>query len=486
MLHSKVKGACLDNFAQKEKKVMRMSANRSGKRGGSGREGLIHASHSFSGCSSVAFLASLLKISMIMALFPSCESGSPGMAGVDQATLDLSIIRPIAVTRSSCGDRVSVNPAGSDFTSYVRTLDVFVFDNDVSRRLDSYQRFEHPSRSLTLASTTGEKTVVAVANPPESGYSVRQVSTYDALEQLLAHLYEDNPSYPLMSGEAVLTAGGRCSVALEPMMSEVVLNSVLCDFSGKAYSGELLENARVYLTNVNASAHILRRDDFKPVDILNAGRLSPNDMSLMSDPTALVKEVRTGIGASKCGIGMVRKNVNISLYTYPNDVAEESLGTPFTRLVLEGSIAGEKTYYPININRPGWGYTQGHQGIGRNARYIYDLAVTRKGSSDPDVPVFPEDKSDTGWIVLYPGNFITARDGDDVHIWCEMFPSHASLDICKDDLDYDVSRGIYTYDYDEDGHGVTLHCLRGGTGMFTIDAGPPINTGFLVIVVVNP
>ena len=57
--------------------------------------------------------------------------------------------------------------------------------------------------------------------------------------------------------------------------------------------------------------------------------------------------------------------------------------------------------------------------------------------------------------------------------------------LCREDLDFDVERGIYEYEMDSDGHGVTLLLKDNGTGMFTIDAGPPVNDGFLVLVVVN-
>ena len=73
-----------------------------------------------------------------------------------------------------------------------------------------------------------------------------------------------------------------------------------------------------------------------------------------------------------------------------------------------------------------------------------------------------------------------------VHVWCEVYPEDTPIDISRDDLDFDVERGIYTYEMDPDGHGVVLTLRENGTGMFTIDAGPPVNDGFLVIIVVNP
>ena len=140
----------------------------------------------------------------------------------------------------------------------------------------------------------------------------------------------------------------------------------------------------------------------------------------------------------------------------------------------------------MEINQDGFGYASGPHGLSRNVKYSYSLLVTRKGSTDPDDLVGPEEVIGEAWIKLYPGQFITGTNNEKVHVWVEVYPEDTPVIIDRDDLDFDVDRGIYTYEMDPDGKGVTLTLKDNGTGMFTIDAGPPVNDGFLVMVVVNP
>jgi hypothetical protein len=56
-----------------------------------------------------------------------------------------------------------------------------------------------------------------------------------------------------------------------------------------------------------------------------------------------------------------------------------------------------------------------------------------------------------------------------------------------EELEYDNSRGIYDYNIDPDGKGVTLVLESQGTGILYMTAGDPINeTGMLVIEVNRP
>lgn len=435
------------------------------------------------GRSPLAALACLLIISYVIPV--SCVSlgglASPGMFKSQVLVVSES---PIAVVRSSDAPSLVLTPSSD--APVVQSLDLFVFNDDAFRTLDSYQRYESPSSAVEIYSSGGDKIVVGVANLSQSLYNIYKVSSYDALEGMKVHLENEDPAHPVMTGESVLAAGGECSLRLEPLMARVELSSVSCDFAGKPYAGELLEHAKVYLTNVSGTSELLRTSGFAPANILNMGALSDMDMSRLQAPCLLCNELHTGLGRSGTAVGAERQDVGVVMHAYPNEAEEESIGSPFTRLVLEGEIGGEKTYYPLNINRPGFGYVKGRQGLSRNVRYVFDLAITRKGTSDPDTPITPGEVETTGWIELHPGNVLWGRDGEQLHIWVEMYPEETDLDICRDDLDYDVERGIYSYEMDPDGHGVVLDLLKGGTGMFTIDAGPPVNAGFLVIVIVNP
>ena len=56
--------------------------------------------------------------------------------------------------------------------------------------------------------------------------------------------------------------------------------------------------------------------------------------------------------------------------------------------MIEGMLDGELYYWPIDINRDADSHEYGVLG---GHRYIYDIKITRKGSSDPDIPVRTED-----------------------------------------------------------------------------------------------
>lgn len=367
--------------------------------------------------------------------------------------------------------------AGYPGYSDISSLDIFVFDDDQLRRLDSYSRIDRPETPyISVTSGAGDKLVVILANCGLKSFTSAEIRTYDALESLRWSLADEDPAAPVMSGECQISAGadGFTPIQLTPLMADVCLDFVKVNFAGRGYRSRTLENASVYLTNISGSAEVLRQDGFRITELENSGSLDRGYLASMRHPEMIYSQVTPGHWTP------------VNLYCYPNDAADGLLGSPHTRLVLQGDIDGQTYYYPVDINQEGFGYTSGPHGISRNIRYSYSLLITRKGSLDPDTPVGPEEVVGEGWIKLYPDQFITGSTGEKVHIWCEVYPEDTPLDICRDDLDYDVERGIYTYEMDGDGHGVTLTLQDGGTGMFTIDAGPPVNDGFLVIVVVNP
>lgn len=367
--------------------------------------------------------------------------------------------------------------AGYEGYSDISRLDIFVFNDDDLRQLDSYSRIEAPETPyLTITSSAGDKLVVVMANCTGKVFASDQIWSYDTLEEVRWHLADEDPSKPVMSGECQICAGasGYTPLQLTPLLSNVCLDFIKCDFAGRGYKSKTLSNASVYLTNLSESCEILRHDGFRPSEIENYGALDSEFLRTISHPEMIYSTVVPGQW----------KPVN--LYCYPNDSSDSELGSPHTRMVVQGDIDGTTYYYPIEINQEGFGYRSGPHGVSRNIKYSYNLLITRKGSTDPDTLVGPEETVEQGWIELHPGQLITGHTGDEVRVWCELYPEDTTLDICRDDLDYDVERGIYTYEMDDDGHGVTLALAGGGTGMFTIDALDPVNQGFLVIVVVDP
>ena len=361
--------------------------------------------------------------------------------------------------------------------SAVDRLDIFVFNDDEIRRLDSYCSVSTPQTAyIQVNSSAGDKLVVVLANCSDRSFTYDEFKTYSALESVIWRLKDEDPTRPVMSGECQISAGaeGYTPVKLTPLLANVCLDFLKCDFTGRGYRSRTLENCSVFLTNLSGSSEILRQDGFRVSELENAGRLDPGYLASMKHPEMIMRPVTPGQWSP------------VDLYCYPNDSADDMMGSPPTRMVVQGDIDGTTYYYPVDINREGFGYTSGPRGLSRNVKYSYSLLITRKGSTDPDTPVGPAQAVGEAWIKLYPGQFITGTNEERIHVWCEVYPEDTPVDISREDLDFDVERGIYTYEMDPDGHGVVLTLKENGTGMFTIDAGPPVNDGFLVIVVVNP
>lgn len=89
------------------------------------------------------------------------------------------------------------------------------------------------------------------------------------------------------------------------------------------------------------------------------------------------------------------------------------------------------------------------------------------------------------YFILHPGEYIVGDIGDKIHIWCEIFPPNTPFDLGYEELELDKSRGIYDYEPDKDGLGVTLTLLKSGRGMLYMSAGYPINDSKLIVVEVN-
>ena len=88
-------------------------------------------------------------------------------------------------------------------------------------------------------------------------------------------------------------------------------------------------------------------------------------------------------------------------------------------------------------------------------------------------------------LVKYPSGYIRGNIGEKIHLGCILTPSHAPFDIGLEYLEDDKATGIYDYEIDTDGHGVTLHLKGPGTGLIYMEAGDPINEAALFIIEVN-
>lgn len=94
-------------------------------------------------------------------------------------------------------------------------------------------------------------------------------------------------------------------------------------------------------------------------------------------------------------------------------------------------------------------------------------------------------RHDPPHFIMYPGEYIEGRVGEDIHIWCDFFPPNAPFDPGYEELNFDKSRGIYDYRIDEDGKGVVLMLRNPGTGIVLMTAGAPVNQSGMSIIVVR-
>jgi hypothetical protein len=360
-------------------------------------------------------------------------------------------------------------------------LDVLIYDDDSLRRLDTWQHFEPDDFDVdyTLLSGGGAKIFVFIANyAPLPSVSVSQMGSFDALSTFEIRLADDSSQQPVMTSVVRAESGSDLNtVTLEPLLSEVMLGTISYDFSGKEYENESLKNVCAYLINVSASTQILRDSLFTPSEVLNYGGLIESDMASLASPDMLYRDIPPFSADSSYEAG-------VKFCCYPNDLSEESMGQPFTRLVVQGDIAGQTCYYPIDVNRPGFGYRSGRAGLGRNVRYRVNLSLTQKGSDSPEGSIPAEDITES-WMVLYPGQYIRRPVGDYLRVWVEVYPEDTPVQFDIQDLEDDTAEGYYTYELEDDGRAVVLHLLRPGMGMFCVDAGPPVNNGFLILVIID-
>ncbi len=255
-------------------------------------------------------------------------------------------------------------------------IDVLIFNDDRMQKLDTYQRFGRTDLlKIKVGSSVGGKLMTVALNSGKEPYNWTGILSRSSLGEVYVNLEDETLAYPVMSGEGRIQAGIPISLRVQRLSSEVFLRSLGCSFTGKGYENEVLKNIRVYLTNVNAEAPLFTEETYLPRRLVNKGGLDMSDISDFREPDILMRELEFDILDATV-------NTDIRLRCFPNEAAEESLGAAFTRLVIEGEIAGETYYWPIDINRG-----HGGKGISRNCRYIFDILITSLGHRDPDTPI---------------------------------------------------------------------------------------------------
>lgn len=251
--------------------------------------------------------------------------------------------------------------------------DVFIYEDDAYGRLDSYQSFNSGTEKFKVSSGSGKKVAVVLGNMRNGFPEWEKVLSLKTLSAQCSCLENEGEDSPVLSGMAHFVAGESLEVKLRPLLSRVRLRSLCCDFRGTAYAFQNLENVKVYLTNVNAECSLLEGTE-NGVRIVNGGALNRSDLLRFRSPGIVYRELSGSIGMDPVQTG-------VSLYCYPNPATEEGFGSPFTRLVIEGTILGKTWYWPINLN------PIGEEGIRGGESYELSVMLRRSGTEDPDTPI---------------------------------------------------------------------------------------------------
>lgn len=305
---------------------------------------------------------------------------------------------PATVPDTACRTASTISITKSPHTA-METLDIFVFRDDEARLLDCYQRVDQPEKwDGRIMSSAGNRIIHICANSRTGKGEWPLIRSMHSLEKISFNLEDESRENPVMTGEAKIPASGPdfmypglpyTEIPMSPLTCEIVLRSLICDFKGRPYDGERITDAKVYLTNVNATRRLYSAEGSMPERIINAGFLNRYDLARFRDSSLIIKHIDKSIG--KDGI-----QEDIRLYCYPNMAEEDSPGTPVTRMVIEGKVSGKTYYWPIDISR-GLG-----NGISGGKSYIFDVRITRKGTTDPDIPVRTEEVNITfeeeSWI----------------------------------------------------------------------------------------
>lgn len=256
-------------------------------------------------------------------------------------------------------------------------IDIFTFESTGAGHLDSYQHISSlDGSSIGIRSQKGTKHVFICMNGQRTMHDWSGINSLESLGETYIELKNERRNALCATSEGMIEAGTKSPGRFEmrKIASEIVLNSISCDFTGKAYAGKTITDVKVYLTNVNARCSLTADGAVSPSGIVNAGKADHGDMEEFAEPDLLFQEMEDNIDDTPSDAGL-------SFICYPNSSQAEGPGTPFTRLVIEGRIDGQTYWWPIVINR---GEDAEMPGIHRNSRYVFDIKITRKGASSPD------------------------------------------------------------------------------------------------------
>lgn len=175
----------------------------------------------------------------------------------------------------------------------------------------------------------------------------------------------------------------------------------------------------------------------------------------------------------------------IRLYMLENLLDKEEKLAPFIEIDLEYN---SKTL----CNKPGeylkYRFKTGE--IRRNTDYKFTVTPVGNGLSGDSWRIDKDAlqvKESAKRFDLLPAAYNVCMVSDTFHLWCDIFPEDAPMEI--EFLAYDDDEkvaALYDYEIDKNGHGVRLMPHKDGAALIYFKAGPPVSRDTLAMVVFNP
>jgi hypothetical protein len=282
--------------------------------------------------------------------------------------------------------QIYIYPSGK---TTLQGLDLLFFQDGPLFRLDAYQHLDGiTGNRVTGTSSTAARTLIILSNYPSEAFSWSGIRSFESLAGLPFRLEDENPATPLLFG--ISEAGVMDKVVLRPMLAKITLHSIACDFSGRAYAGERLQDVRAYLTYARRECRPFAPED-PPSSWLNAGRLDEAGTAALPHPELVLRSLSPSLG------GRIYPSADFFCYPNPSDGTE--FGRPVTRLVIEGKLRGVTCYYPIDLPL-----------LEADVQYAMDVTLTRAGTTDPDIPAVSGSVRLESRVLDWDG-----REWDDIH-----------------------------------------------------------------------
>ena len=278
----------------------------------------------------------------------------------------------------------------------VNTLEIFIFKNTGEAAVDNgqlelYKKYSASDLTtglsgLELTVSTGKKTVYAVCNSHNAN-NFAGVNTLTLFKNEISLLKNENLKNFTMSGskDVELSTSNDITITVSRMVARVKLSSVKTAFAGTPLEGSTLQNVKAYLINVHAEKSLWNGSDKSGSQILNLAKYIEDDCNGLAMSGMLYESIADQVDDTG-------NSTACWFYAFENSIEQEnSTGKDYyTRLVIEGTLNGVTYYYPINVNRTGFGYVSNADikpGIERNKSYELSVVIGKTGSLDPNEPI---------------------------------------------------------------------------------------------------